>query len=130
MTHKINSKQFVETNPDYSIGGFHIDSGTEVSIVEYAPLLFRNIRSSLITEENYFRSFVPRKNFNGLFNFKKGAGASGSDFFFTDNNLLMLKTIQVSEFDILINKHEFLVDYFKYLIENPDCLLSKMLGLY
>jgi hypothetical protein len=42
----------------------------------------------------------------------------------------MLKTLKESEFDILMNKCEFMMDYFKYVTENPDCLLSKLLGLY
>ena len=62
-THKIYSKEFSEIHPDFSIGGFYIEEGLEVTITEYAPLLFRNIRSNVITEENFFRSFVPRKNF-------------------------------------------------------------------
>ena len=128
--HKIASKSFVEDHPDFSIGGFHIDEEQQVNLTEYAPILFRNIRKKHITEENFYRSFVPSKNFEGLFNFKRGAGKSPSFFFFTDNNLLMLKTLKESEFDILINKKTFLMDYFKYVINNPDCLLSKIFGIF
>lgn len=73
---------------------------------------------------------MPSRNFEGLFNFKTGDGKSPSFFFFTDNNLLMLKTLKESEFNILMNRHEFLMDYFKYVTENPSCLLTKILGLF
>jgi hypothetical protein len=42
----------------------------------------------------------------------------------------MLKTLKESEFESLINKKEFLMDYFKYLSENSECLLNKILGIY
>ena len=126
---KINSKHFVENHPDYSIQGFHIED-QQVLVTEYAPLLFRNIRKIHITETNLFKSFIPSRNFQAIFNFKTGDGKSPSFFFFTDNNLLMLKTLKESEFNILMNKSEFMMDYFKYVTENPDCLLSKLLGLY
>jgi hypothetical protein len=42
----------------------------------------------------------------------------------------MLKTLKNSEFEILLNKHALLMDYFRYVTENPTCLLSKILGMY
>jgi hypothetical protein len=35
-------------------------------------MMFRNLRKTHITEENFFRSFIPKKNYEGLFGFKKG----------------------------------------------------------
>lgn len=64
-----------------------------------------------------------------MYNFRTGEGKSPSFFFFSDNNLLMLKTLKDSEFDILFSKG-FLLDYFKHLESNPNSLLMKILGVY
>jgi hypothetical protein len=69
--------------------------------VEYAPMIFRNIRKDYISEKAFYESFVPTLNPQGIFNFKTGGGKSPSFFFFTDNGLLMLKTLKTSEKDIL-----------------------------
>jgi hypothetical protein len=42
----------------------------------------------------------------------------------------MLKTLKQSEFNLLINKQELLIDYFNYIMENPDSILTKMLGVF
>ena len=41
----------------------------------------------------------------------------------------MLKTLKESEYSILFKKG-FLVDYFKYVMNNPDTLLMKIFGVY
>lgn len=41
----------------------------------------------------------------------------------------MLKTLKVSEFDILFSKG-FLLEYYKHLRSNPNSLLMKILGVY
>lgn len=38
----------------------------------------------------------------GMYNFRTGDGKSPSFFFFSDNQLFMLKTMKESEFDILV----------------------------
>ena len=64
-----------------------------------------------------------------MYNFKTGGGKSPSFFFFSDNNMMMLKTLKPAEYDILFNKG-FLLDYFKYVMTNPDTLLMKIFGVY
>ena len=64
-----------------------------------------------------------------MYNFKTGGGKSPSFFFFSDNNLMMLKTLKPSEKKILFDQG-FLLDYFKYIIQNPDSLLMKIFGVY
>ena len=49
-----------------------------------------------------------------MYNFRTGEGKSPSFFFFSDNNVLMLKTLKDSEFDILFKKG-FLLDYYKHI---------------
>lgn len=42
---------------------------------------------------------------------------------------MMLKTLKPSEVDILFAQ-DFLENYFKYMMENPDSLLSKIFGVF
>ena len=76
-----------------------------------------------------YESLVPISNFKGVHNFQTGTGKSPSFFFFSDNKILMVKTLKESEFKILFD-HKFMVDYYKHLINNRDSLLSRILGVY
>ena len=80
-------------------------------------------------ERMLFESFIPISNFKGVHNFKTGTGKSPSFFFFSDNKLLMIKTLKQSEMKILFETN-FLVDYYKYILQNPSSLLSRILGVY
>ena len=64
-----------------------------------------------------------------MYNFRTGDGKSPAFFFFSDNQLFMLKTMKESEFDILM-KQGFLLDYYKHINSNPDSLLMKIYGIY
>ena len=76
-----------------------------------------------------FESLKPSKNFNAIHNFKLGSGKSPSFFFFSDNKVLMIKTVKPSEMDILF-KTDFLLDYYQHLKSHPDSLLSRILGIF
>ena len=65
----------------------------------------------------------------GMYNFKTGVGQSPSFFFFSDNQLLMFKTLKESEKQILFKKG-FISEYFKYVMQQPDTLLMRILGVY
>ena len=65
----------------------------------------------------------------GMYNFRTGDGKSPSFFFFSDNQLFMLKTMKESEFDILM-KQGFILDYYKHINANPESLLMKIYGIY
>ena len=41
----------------------------------------------------------------------------------------MLKTLKQKEFDILF-EDKFLIKYYKHIVENPDSLLSRLLGVF
>lgn len=62
------------------------------------------------------QSFIPNKNMAGMYNFKTGDGQSPAFFFFSDNQLLMLKTLKESEKQLLFKKG-FILDYFKHVME-------------
>lgn len=56
-------------------------------------------------------------------------GRSGSFFFFSHDNLLILKTINQKELKILLN--HFLTDYVEHLIRNSDdSLIARVYGAY
>lgn len=44
-----------------------------------------------------------------------GTGKSPAFFFYSDNRLLMLKTMKQTEFDILFDDGKFLLDYFRHV---------------
>ena len=41
----------------------------------------------------------------------------------------MIKTLKKSELKILFDTN-FMVDYYKYIVQNTDSLLSRILGVY
>jgi 1-phosphatidylinositol-4-phosphate 5-kinase len=93
--------------------------------------LFREIRKKIFGDNHdlLIESFLPSMNLAAIHNFRPGSGKSPSFFFFSDNNIAMIKTLKPSEFDILL-KTDFLIDYFKHLEANPGSLLSRILGIY
>ena len=108
---------------------FSISENEKVKVKEYAPNIFREIRKSLVDDELFLDSLKPSQNFNAIHNFKLGSGKSPSFFFFSDNKQLMIKTVKPSEMDILF-KTDFLTDYLQHLKDNPDSLLSRILGVF
>jgi hypothetical protein len=59
-----------------------------------------------VSEQTLLNSLIPSDNFKGVHNFMPGQGKSPSFFFFSENKMLMLKTLKKSEFDILMkNDH-------------------------
>ncbi|CAD8197039.1 unnamed protein product [Paramecium pentaurelia] len=54
-------------------------------------------------------------------------GKSGEFFFFNHNNKILLKTISMSELQILL---EMIEQYFWHCTNNPNTLIAKILGIY
>lgn len=125
----MRSASFSKDHPDYTIHGYVQEEDTDTTVWEYAPSIFRNIRKGRISEHQLLQSFIPNKNMTGMYNFKTGGGKSPCFFFFSDNNMIMLKTLKGSEHEIIFEKG-FLLDYFKYILANPDTLLMKILGVF
>mmetsp|Transcript_12777 Transcript_12777/g.21596 ORF Transcript_12777/g.21596 Transcript_12777/m.21596 type:complete len:216 (+) Transcript_12777:1159-1806(+) len=127
--YKVGGRQFIKEHPEIQIGGFDVNMREQVKLTEYSPQIFKNIRRRYITEAQFCKSMKPCNNPQGIFQFKAGTGKSPSFFFFTDDNLLMVKTMKQSEFEILI-EDEFLSSYYKYLVNNPGTLLMKIFGVF
>ena len=113
----VGSEAFLRNNPATQIIGLSdgkLVLEDKIKFTEFAPMIFRNIRKKYISEKAFYDSFIPTLNPQGIFKFKTGQGRSPSFFFFTDNGLLMLKTLKSSEKEILFQKG-FLLNYFKHL---------------
>ena len=103
------TKNYLKNHENAQISGLNINEG--IILTEYAPMLFRNIRKSFVSEQELYEAFTPKNNPEGIFNFKTGGGKSPSFFFFTDDNKFMIKTLKKSEKEILLGKG-FLEAYF------------------
>ena len=111
---EMQSSEFAEKYKEFAIEGYNDDTKCSIKVSEYAPKIFRSLRQGRITEQQLLLSFTPNKNMTGMYNFRTGDGKSPSFFFFSDNQLFMLKTMKESEFDILM-KQGFLLDYYKHI---------------
>jgi len=56
----------------YCIDKLELDDADRISIVEYAPKIFRNIRKNMFTEETLLESLIPAVNYVGIHNFEPG----------------------------------------------------------
>lgn len=88
-------------------------------VTEYAPSLFKLLRSNIVSNRQLLTSFSPANNFKAIHNIDLGKGRSPSFFLFTDDQRFMLKTLKQSELNILVDsKSGFIEDYVRYLQEN------------
>jgi hypothetical protein len=101
-----------------------------IEIVEYAPSIFQEIRKKFkISDDILFNSFAPLHNIQAIHNFFTGTGKSSSFFFFSDDKTFVLKTLKESEKKLLLEQG-ILENYYQYIMENPNTLLSKYYGVY
>lgn len=82
-TFNVCTSYFRDQNKDLMIPNFDINDTEKITIKEYAPKIFRNIRRKFINEKDLFDSFVPSKNTDAIHSFKTGGGKSPSFFFFS-----------------------------------------------
>ena len=59
----IEASKFFEKYPEHELKKFNEGSGGKISMTEYAPKLFRNIRKEFVSEQLMFESFKPASNF-------------------------------------------------------------------
>lgn len=58
---------------------------------------------------------------------KYGEGKSGAFFYFTHDSRFLVKTIQRFEAEVMLNT---LKEYVKYVVDNPNTILSRVVGLH
>ena len=122
-------------NSEHSLLTSYQDSFTnqlekyDAVIIDYCPRIFRILhkRDNNIDEE-IAKSLSPLLNIEGLKQMKKSQGKSGSFFFFSFDNKLLIKTITNDELDTL--KERFLKNYHCHIIKNPDSFLARIYGVY
>ena len=102
---------------------------------DYAPYVFQRIRRlSEVSEEDYLGSLGPDKilncfwtnNLQSLYELCS-SGKSGSLFYYTEDQMYMLKTISREEFKKLKG---ILVKYFNHISKNPDSLITRFYGMH
>ena len=102
---------------------------TKNILVEYAPLIFHNIRiMSKISKKVLTNSLNIEKNFPQLSELKDSDGKSGSVFFYTHDKKIIIKTIPDNELTSITNS--FLKDYYELISENNRIILCKIYGVY
>ena len=102
---------------------------TKNILVEYAPLIFHNIRiMSKISKKVFTNSLNIEKNFPQLSELKDSDGKSGSVFFYTHDKKIIIKTIPDNELTSITNS--FLKDYYELISENNRIILCKIYGVY
>ena len=102
---------------------------TKNILVEYAPLIFHNIRiMSKISKKVLIHSLDIEKNFPQLSELKDSDGKSGSVFFYTYDKKFIIKTIPDNELTSITNS--FLKDYYDLISENNRIILCKIYGVY
>ena len=63
ITHQISLANFMEQHGDKCIYDLAEDVSIKISIIEYYPRLFREIRKKVgVTEDFLFKSFIPQHN--------------------------------------------------------------------
>jgi hypothetical protein len=93
-----------------------------------APEIFKEIRCLEGEKINFEESLSIWKNYKEM---EKAGGADGGRggefFFFSHDNHIIVKTLNSEEREVFLN---MLGDYYKYLKNHPDSLISKIFGLY
>ncbi|KAG2372711.1 hypothetical protein C9374_013612 [Naegleria lovaniensis] len=103
------------------------------TFVDYAPFVFKHIRKMTgITEASYMLSLGPEQLLGNLLlgsistlSEHLSDGKSGSFFFYSNDRKFMVKTISKAEVACL---KRILPMYYKYLSQNPDSLIVRILG--
>ena len=123
------NKTFTKHSISYDTFKFDLGKDTKylnVKVIEYAPKIFAYLRNlEEIDVEEMAESFLPQKNKKGM---SESLGKSGSFFISTDDNLYMVKTLRVDEFDLI--RSTFLNKYVEYLTKNKSSLLCRLYGMY
>ena len=121
IKHTINLNTFKLNDPTVTESQF-----IDVKIIDYAPKIFAYLRNlENIDIDQMAESFLPKNNKKGI---SESQGKSGSFFISTDDNMYMIKTLKVDEFDLI--RKTFLNEYEKYIKKNPNSLLCRIYGMY
>jgi len=100
----------------------------EVTIYEYAPKKFQDIRDMDLIEKSIIKhSLSAKRNRDQAFMAGESQGKSGSFFFFSHDRKFIIKTMNDDELGIFMKA---LPDYFKHMKENPGSLIARIYGVF
>lgn len=107
----------------------------KVIFKNYAPVIFRNIRSYYgIKPNEYMTSIGPEQVISNMvlgnlstLSELLSEGKSGSLFYFTSNGKYIIKTICKSTYNL---SKAMLPKYYTYIKSNPDTLLTRLYGIH
>ena len=107
----------------------HIESESQKIIVtEYFPEIFARVRYiGDFVEDQIYDSLRLSKNKETAFKAGESQGASGSFFFFSHDQKLIIKTINQDELKVALSMVNTLYSHYKI---NPHTLLGKIFGIY
>ncbi len=72
IVYEIAPKEFCDEHQEFTVPKVEVDEADRISIVEFAPKLFRNIRRSLLSEESILECLIPAANYHAIHNFQTG----------------------------------------------------------
>lgn len=102
---------------------------------DFCPRMFQLIRKFYgVSHEIYLQSIGPEKVFGSIslgnlqsLQSQCSAGKSGSLFYYTSDQLFMLKTISHNEFEHFLS---IMKDYYQHMLSYPHTLVARILGLH
>jgi len=95
---------------------------------DYAPVIFYRLRQlGGISNEQYLNALHAESFLGNLKNQNFSEGKSGSFFCFSPDKNFIMKTIDISEAQVL---REILPSYYFHLANNPSSLLTRLYGLH
>ena len=108
--------------------------GDKVLFTDYAPHVFRYLRTKIygISDTEYLESILPStiksiKSISEDIIAKFSEGRSGAFFFYSQDNKYLIKTLNRSESQLLLNT---LYRYVEYMKKNNKTYLTKYYGLH
>lgn len=100
----------------------------EVTIYEYAPKIFQQIRDmDNIDKDKIKFSLSAKRNRDSVFKAGESQGKSGSFFVFSHDHEFIIKTMYEDELKVFLNA---LPSYFQHLKQNHGSLIARIYGVY
>jgi hypothetical protein len=128
-------------NPDatpFEVTDTTLPEQDSILFLDYAPHVFQKLRESRgISESEYLHSISPEQMIGHLLcgqltslseQLSEGSGGrSGASFYYTWDGKFIIKQISSEEF---ANFRRTLPDYYYYMIQNPDSIVSQFFGCF
>ena len=131
---KIKIKNYQQWSRAKETQEFIDDKADVIEIKDSVKVIYYRIREFHQTFKEFFNSndalkasLKPSLNFDQVFKAGAGAGRSGSFFFFSHDKRFIIKTMTKHELNLFLGMFE---DYCKHFKDNPNSLMTKILGVF